>query len=60
VRQGGELADDRLPGEKKPAIRHVIMLESKAEEYNQFAANGKCVFSVVSHPRGSAQGYEVS
>jgi hypothetical protein len=52
VRHSRELAPDGQPSEKKSAIQHVTMLRLKGQEYNQFSANGNCVFSAVSHRRG--------
>ncbi len=53
VRHGRELAANRLPGKKETAIQHVTMLRSNGKMYNRFSANGNCVFSAVSHRRGS-------
>jgi hypothetical protein len=55
VRHGRELATNGLPGKKKSAVLHVTMLRWNGTEYNLFQANGNCVFSFVSHRRGSPQ-----
>ncbi|HEY6345904.1 MAG TPA: site-specific integrase, partial [Bryobacteraceae bacterium] len=44
-----------LLSEKKSAVEHGTMLPRKVIGYNLFQANGKCVFSFVSHLRGSPQ-----
>jgi hypothetical protein len=53
MRHGRELAANRLPGQKEAAIQHATMLRLKGTRYNRFSTNGNCVFSAVSHPRGS-------
>ena len=55
MRHGRELAANGVRGKEKSAIQHVPMLRSNGKLYNRFSANGNCVFSAVSHRRGSPQ-----
>src|ERR1700693_4916959 len=53
VRHGRRMAANSLPGKKETPVRHVTMLRLKGIGYNLCLANGNCVFSSVSHRRGS-------